>query len=207
MLPAAIWGEKEGTYTNSERRVSKVNRAVDPPGEARSDFDIFLHLARTLGCADELFPGWTRPQDAFEEWKRVSAGRLCDYSGMSYEAIDRHGGIQWPYPAGAADAAETKRLYADGRFQTEDGKARLIAVAWEPFPEQPTPDFPLVLNTGRTVEHWHTRTKTGEVPILERLSPNPWVEMNPRDARKLRLKASRSCGCRVAARTHLRLWN
>jgi anaerobic selenocysteine-containing dehydrogenase len=188
VLPAAIWGEKDGTYTNSERRVSKVNRAVDPPGEARSDFDIFLHLARALGCADELFPGWTKPQDAFDEWKRVSAGRLCDYSGMSYEAIDRHGGIQWPHPAGA-DAAETKRLYADGRFQTEDGKARLIAVGWEPFPEQPTPNFPLVLNTGRTVEHWHTRTKTGEVPILERLSPNPWVEMNPRDARKLQLRA------------------
>jgi anaerobic selenocysteine-containing dehydrogenase len=189
VLPAAIWGEKDGTYTNSERRVSKVNRAVDPPGEARSDFDIFLHLARALGCADELFPGWTTPQDAFEEWKRVSAGRLCDYSGMTYEDIDKHGGIQWPHPAGASDAVETKRLYADGRFQTDDGKARLIAVGWEPFPEQPTENFPLVLNTGRTVEHWHTRTKTGEVPILERLSPDPWVEMNPRDARKLRLRA------------------
>jgi anaerobic selenocysteine-containing dehydrogenase len=189
VLPAAIWGEKDGTYTNSERRVSKVNRAVDPPGEARSDFDIFLHLARALGCADELFPGWTTPQDAFEEWKRVSAGRLCDYSGMTYEAIDTYGGIQWPHPVGASDAAETKRLYADGCFQTDDGKARLIAVGWEPFPEQPTEKFPLVLNTGRTVEHWHTRTKTGEVPILERLSPNPWVEMNPRDARKLRLRA------------------
>ena len=118
----------------------------------------------------------------------MSAGRLCDYSGMSYDAIEEHGGIQWPHPAGA-DATETKRLYADGRFQTEDGKARLIAVGWEPFPEQPTPNFPLVLNTGRTVEHWHTRTKTGEVPILERLSPNPWVEMNPRDARKLQLRA------------------
>ena len=188
VLPAAIWGEKDGTYTNSERRVSKVNRAVDPPGEARSDLDIFLHLARELGCADELFPGWTTPQDAFEEWKRVSAGRLCDYSGMSYDAIDEHGGIQWPHPAGA-DPSATKRLYTDGRFQTEDGKARLIAVGWEPFPEQPTPGFPLVLNTGRTVEHWHTRTKTGEVPILERLSPHPWVEMNPRDARKLQLRA------------------
>ena len=188
VLPAAIWGEKEGTYTNSERRVSKVNKAVDPPGEARSDFDIFLSLARTLGCADELFPGWTGPAHAFEEWKRVSAGRLCDYSGMSSEAIEQHGGIQWPYPAGADGAADTRRLYTDGRFQTEDAKARLIPVTWEPFPEQPTRDFPLVLNTGRTVEHWHTRTKTGEVPILEHLSPHPWVEMNPRDARALRLK-------------------
>jgi anaerobic selenocysteine-containing dehydrogenase len=190
VLPAAIWGEKEGTYTNSERRVSKVNRAVDPPGEARADFDIFLGLAEKLGCRDELYPGWTTPADAFAEWKRVSAGRPCDYSGMTYEAIEAHGGIQWPYPAGGGDPAETRRLYADGRFNTPDGRARLIATEWEPFPEQPNDDFPFVLNTGRTVEHWHTRTKTGEVPILERLAPNPWLEMNPRDARVLRLKAT-----------------
>ena len=190
VLPAAIWGEKDGTYTNSERRVSKVNRAVEPPGEARSDFDIFLDLAAAFGCREELFPGWTKPEHAFEEWKRVSAGRLCDYSGMSYEAIETLGGIQWPYPAGATDAADTRRLYADGRFQTDDGRARLIPTAWEPFPEPPTADFPFVLNTGRTVEHWHTRTKTGEVPILDRLAPTAWLEMNPRDARALRLKPS-----------------
>ncbi len=190
VLPAAIWGEKEGTYTNSERRVSKVNRAVEPPGEARPDFDIFLDLASALGCRGELFPGWKKPDDAFEEWKRVSAGRLCDYSGMTYEAIEAHGGIQWPYPAGATGAGDTRRLYSTGAFQTEDGKARLIPTAWESFPEPPTPAFPFVLNTGRTVEHWHTRTKTGEVPILERLSPRAWVEMNPRDARAMRLKPS-----------------
>ena len=190
VLPAAIWGEKEGTYTNSERRVSKVNRAVDPPGEARADFDIFLQLAAALGCADALFPGWTRPEHAFEEWKRVSAGRLCDYSGMTYGALETHGGIQWPFPAGAPDPCHVRRLYTDGRFQTDDGKARLIPVHWEAFPEQPTADFPMVLNTGRTVEHWHTRTKTGHVPILERLSPNAWLEMNPRDARRLKLKWS-----------------
>jgi anaerobic selenocysteine-containing dehydrogenase len=84
VLPAAIWGEKEGTYTNSERRVSKVNPAVDPPGEARSDFDIFMAVGERLGCKEELFPGWTNPSDAFDEWRRVSAGRLCDYSGMTY---------------------------------------------------------------------------------------------------------------------------
>ena len=190
VLPAAIWGEKEGTYTNSERRVSKVNRAVDPPGEARADFDIFLDVAAALGCTEELFPGWTKPEHAFEEWKRVSAGRLCDYSGMSYDALEAGGGIQWPYPAGATDAAETRRLYADGRFQTDDGKAHLIPVKWEPFPEPPSEEFPLVLNTGRTVEHWHTRTKTGQVPILERLAPSAWLEMNPRDARALRFKPS-----------------
>ena len=72
MLPAAMWGEKEGTYTNTERRVSKVNRAVAPPGEARPDFDIFLDLATVLGVRDEIFPGWSKPADAFDEWKRVS---------------------------------------------------------------------------------------------------------------------------------------
>jgi assimilatory nitrate reductase catalytic subunit len=188
VLPAAIWGEKDGTYTNSERRVSKVNRAVDPPGEARSDFSIFLGVASELGCRDELFPGWKTAEHAFDEWKRVSAGRLCDYSGMTYELLEAVGGIQWPYPAGSRDAVAARRLYEDGRFQTEDGKARLIPTEWEPFPEQPNAEFPFVLNTGRTVEHWHTRTKTGRVAILERLSPEAWLEMNPRDGRALRLK-------------------
>jgi assimilatory nitrate reductase catalytic subunit len=188
MLPAAMWGEKEGTYTNSERRVSKVNRAVPPPGEARPDFDIFLDVAGVLGVRDELFPGWTKPADAFEEWKRISAGRLCDYSGMTYKAIEQSGGIQWPFPQGTACDGEVRRLYGDGRFQTDDGRATLIPVAWEPFPEQPNHEFPFVLNTGRTVEHWHTRTKTAKVPILEHLSPSAWVEMNPADARALRLK-------------------
>ena len=188
VLPAAIWGEKEGTYTNSERRVSKVNRAVAPPGEAKPDFEIFLDFASALGVRDELFPGWSSPRDAFEEWKHVSAGRLCDYSGMTYEAIEEHGGLQWPFPAGATDPERTRRLYSDGVFQTDDGRARLIPGSWAPFPEQPSSVYPLILNTGRTVEHWHTRTKTGKVPILERLSPNAWVEMNPRDARALKLK-------------------
>jgi len=197
VLPAAIWGEKEGTYTNSERRVSKVNRAVDPPGEAKSDFDICLKLAKQLGCRQELFPDWTAPGDAFDEWKQVSAGQLCDYSGMSYELLEQHGGIQWPFPqtteSERTPSHEThelpvSRLYADGRFPTEDGKAKLLCIEWEPFPEQPNREFPFILNTGRTVEHWHTRTKTGQVPILEKMSPSAWLEMNPRDAIRLNLK-------------------
>jgi anaerobic selenocysteine-containing dehydrogenase len=178
VLPAAIWGEKEGTYTNSERRVSKVNRAVDPPGEARPDFEIFLDLAARLGVKDELFPGWRGPRDAFEEWRRVSAGRLCDYSAFSWEEIEANGGVQWGGP----------HLYGDGRFPTADGKARLFAVECQPFPEQPSAEYPFVLNTGRTVEHWHTRTKTGVVAALQTLTPRAWLEMNPRDACRLQLK-------------------
>jgi len=184
VLPAAIWGEKEGTYTNSERRVSKVNRAVAPPGEARSDFDIFLALAEKLGCRDELYPGWRAPEDAFNEWRRVSAGRLCDYSGITYERL-AEGPVQWPCPEGVP----ASRLYEDAVFPTPDGRARLVCGAWEPFPEQPDSAYPLVLNTGRTVEHWHTRTKTREVPILHRLSSEAWLEMNPRDARPMGLRS------------------
>jgi assimilatory nitrate reductase catalytic subunit len=179
VLPAAIWGEKEGTYTNSERRVSKVNAAVAPPGEALPDFDIFLRVAARLGVRNELYPGWQSPRDAFDEWKRVSAGRLCDYSALTYEEIEARGGIQW----GGA------RLYGDGHYPSADGRAKLFAVDWQPFPEQPVKEYPLILNTGRTVEHWHTRTKTGVVPILEKMSPRAWLEMNPRDAKRLGLKS------------------
>jgi assimilatory nitrate reductase catalytic subunit len=186
VLPAAIWGEKEGTYTNSERRVSKVNKAVEPPGEARADFDVFLALAEKLGVRDQLYPGWRTVEDAFNEWRRVSRGRLCDYSGISYPLLAESGAVQWPFPAGGASAP---RLYTGGQFQTADRRARLICARWEPFPEQPNPSYPLVLNTGRTVEHWHTRTKTKEVPILERLSPRAWLEMNPRDAHRLGLRS------------------
>jgi assimilatory nitrate reductase catalytic subunit len=189
VLPAAIWGEKEGTYTNSERRASKVNAAVAAPGEARSDFDIFLALAEKLGCRNELFPNWRGPADAFEEWRRVSAGQLCDYSGMTWDTIEQSGGIQWPCSeSDPGDPQSVRRLYADGRFSTDDGRARLIPTEWTPFPEQPCMDFPFVLNTGRTVEHWHTRTKTGNISILQQLSPRAWLEMNPADARHLKLK-------------------
>ncbi|MCA1691695.1 MAG: molybdopterin-dependent oxidoreductase, partial [Actinobacteria bacterium] len=96
VLPAAIWGEKDGTFTNSERRVSRVTKAVEPPGQARSDFDIFLAMADAIGARGELYPGWKTPEDAFSEWARVSAGRLCDYSGITWARIDAAGGVQWP---------------------------------------------------------------------------------------------------------------
>ncbi|MDQ1377460.1 MAG: hypothetical protein QOE15_1633 [Acidimicrobiaceae bacterium] len=188
VLPAAIWGEKTGTYTNSERRVSLVRRAVNPPGQARSDLDIFLTVAERLGMRDELFPGWHGPEDAFAEWARVSAGRLCDYSGITYQRIDEAGGVQWPCPAGAEQPeGGTARLYGDGRFGTPSGRAQLRCVSPQPLSEPPSEDFPLLLNTGRTVEHWHTRTKTGRVGILEEMAPAAWVEVSPPDARRLRL--------------------
>jgi anaerobic selenocysteine-containing dehydrogenase len=187
VLPAAIWGEKDGTYTNSERRVSRARAAVAPPGEARSDFAIFLDLARRWGCADELFAGWSGPEDAFAEWRRVSAGRPCDYSGITWDRIDAAGGVQGPCPAGdpGVPLGGTPRLYTDGVFNHPDGRARVLAVEPEPIRDAPRPAYPFLLNTGRTVEHWHTRTKTGRVPILEALAPEAWVEMHPADAAAL----------------------
>ncbi len=185
VLPAAIWGEKEGTYTNSERRISKVNAFSTPPGEARSDFDIFLALAERLGTGaggrsvkDELFPGWTSTHDAWLEWQRVSAGRLCDYSTFTWGQIEDEGGVQW-----GGD-----RLYADGLFPRSNGRALFHCVPCLPFEEQPDREYDLILNTGRTVEHWHTRTKTGGIPMLHGMAPNAWLEMNPADADRLALR-------------------
>jgi len=178
VLPAAIWGEKEGTYTNSERRVSKVNRIVAPPSEARPDFDIFLDIAARLGVKEELYPGWTSTHDAYKEWQRVSHGRACDYSKFTWEQIEAKGGVQW-----GGD-----RLYKDGVFPTNDGKAILHCVPCEPFSEQPNAEYDLILSTGRTVEHWHTRTKTQQVAMLDSMVPNAWLEMNPADAARMKLK-------------------
>ena len=178
VLPAAIWGEKEGTYTNSERRVSKVNPVVAPPGEARPDFDIFLALAERLGVREELYPGWKSTHDAFLEWQRVSAGRMCDYSQFTWKQIDDANGLQW---GGTS-------LYRDGIFPTADGRAKLHVVPCDPFREQPNEEYSFILNTGRTVEHWHTRTKTAEVELLNNMVPNAWLEMNPADADRLDLK-------------------
>ncbi len=185
MLPAAIWGEKEGTYTNSERRVSKVGRAVAPPGEAKTDFDIFLSIAERIGVRERLFAGISSPADAFEEWRKVSEGRLCDYSGVSHELLDDHS-VQWPYPRGTERGPrDYVRLYTDGAFKTQDSKARFFVIKNELPPEEPCSEYPFMLNTGRTVEHWHTRTKTGRVAILERAAPEAWVELNPKDATRL----------------------
>lgn len=178
VLPAAIWGEKEGTYTNSERRISKVNAFAQPPGEALGDFEIALALAEQLGVREELFPGWSTTHDAWLEWQRVSAGRMCDYSSFTWQGLEETGGAQW-----GGD-----RLYADGIYPRPNGRALFHCVPCLPFTEQPNHEYDLILNTGRTVEHWHTRTKTGAVAMLHGMVPNAWLEMNPIDAERLALR-------------------
>jgi len=189
IFSAATWGEKEGTYTNSERRCNKANKAVEPIGETKSDFDIVIEFSKYFdGVNEALFPNWSEPRDAFNEWKKVSKDQLCDYSGMSYELIEELGGIQWPcneqHPHG------TKRLYSpDMPFPTKDGKAKLICADWFPMAEPISNSFPAILNTGRTVEQWHTRTKTRSIEILDNLAPEAWVDLNPKDAEFLKVKS------------------
>ncbi|MEI6891152.1 MAG: nitrate reductase [Pontiella sp.] len=180
VFPAAIWGEKDGMYTNSERRASRANAVVPPPGEARSDFQIFLDLAERLKKKDLLFPGWTRSEDAFEEIKTISKGRLCDYSGMTIDKMLDQGGLQWPCNATNPDGCDS--LYTDGVYKFDDGKAKLFFTSPQALPEDTDANYRLNLNTGRTVEQWHTGTKTRTVDLLNKLAPEAWVEINPATA-------------------------
>ncbi len=189
VFSAATWGEKEGTYTNSERRVNRANKAVEPIGKAKSDFDIVIEFSKYFeGVNELLFPSWNNPIDAFNEFKKLSKGQLCDYSGITYELLEEHGGIQWPcnkeHPLG------TKRLYSpDMPFRTKDKKANLLCLDWFPMAEPVSPKFPVIMNTGRTVEQWHTRTKTRSIDILDNLAPESWIDINPSDAKLLKVKS------------------
>ena len=186
---AATWSEKEGCYTNSERRCNWAKQAVDPYEDTMSDFNIIKEFSKYFeGIHDMLYKNIETPRDAFEEMKKVSKGRLCDYSGMSYELMEELGGIQWPcneqYPKGK------KRLYTEEMpCPTSDGKARLLPLDWKPLSESICENLPLILNTGRTVEQFHTRTKTGTIDILNALAPEAWVEINELDAKKLQIKS------------------
>ena len=179
ILPAAMWGEKTGTMINSERRVNIARKALEPPGEAKSDFEIFLKVAEYMGYG-ELFKGWKSQEDAFEEIRMVTQGRICDLCGMTYERIEKANGIQWPCPS--PEHPGTKRLFEDLRFFTSTGKAKLLVGEYAELTEAPNEEFPFILNSGRNQYHWHTGTKTRKIEALNELSPMPYVEMNPADA-------------------------
>ncbi|HIP11759.1 MAG TPA: nitrate reductase [Arcobacter sp.] len=189
IFSAATWSEKEGTYTNSERRCNYAQKAVEPLGKTMSDANIVIEFSKYFpGKYELLFEHLNSSEDIFNEIKKVSKGQLCDYSGMSYNKIEKLGGIQWPcndtYPEGK------KRLYTkDFECNTDDGKAKLLALDWLPMAESCNKDFPLNLNTGRTVEQWHTRTKTKTIDLLNDLAPEAWVEINPLDAKELEVKS------------------
>jgi assimilatory nitrate reductase catalytic subunit len=184
MLPAAGSGEKTGTVINSERRLGIIDKISEPPGEARSDFDIFRGIADAWGCG-EMFRRWTDPEAVFKIIREVTAGRPCDFTGISgYDMIRSGGGVQWPYGAASADDAVERRLFADGRFYTPDGRARIIFDISHDVPEAVDDEYPVELLTGRgSVAQFHTQTRTGQVEMLNRISRSRcYVEVNPGDA-------------------------
>ena len=215
VLPGAGWGEKTGTLTNADRTVHLCDKAVEPPGQARSDLDIFLDYARRMDFRDRdgaPLISWDDAESAFEAWKRCSRGRPCDYSALSYARLRGSGGIQWPCTAQAPDG--TERLYGDGVFNTDpdyaetfgqdlltgaelgetdyrakaaDGRAFFKAGEYRPSPEVTSERYPLLLTTGRTIYHFHTRTRTARAPELQAAEPHVWVEVSQHDATQLGL--------------------
>jgi len=191
LLPAAAWGEKEGTFINSERRISTIMRVHRPPGQALSDFAIFKAVAEAWGCGD-MFQRWTSPAAAFGLLRELSAGRPCDFTGVEgYAMLDELGGVQWPFPAGtrhpSTRAENQRRLFTDGKFFTPDGRATLVVDAARPLPEPTNNDYPFALLTGRGgAAEWHTNTRTGKSAVLRSLAPErALIEIHPDDAAAL----------------------
>ncbi|WP_018872355.1 nitrate reductase [Thioalkalivibrio sp. ALJ16] len=192
LLPATTWGEKDGTVTNSERRISRQRPFRAPPGEARHDWWAPARVAQRLGFA-AAFP-YTRPSEIFREHAALSAfenhgtrdfdiGALAGLSDAEYDALEP---VQWPLPAGSRIGAE--HLYADGRFFTANGRARLAAVAPQAPTDPVAADYPLRLNTGRIRDQWHSMTRTASTPRLSAHQPEPFVEIHPVDAGLFRLQ-------------------
>lgn len=178
LLPAAGWLEKEGTMTNSERRISYLPRVVDPPGEALPDAEILWRFAAKMG-----YPAfdYSNASEVFDEHCLLTRGTNIDISGLSYERLKNEGSFQWPVPHNTHPG--TARLFKDHIFFTSDEKAHFNAPQ-NIFnqSEQTSKEFPLILNTGRVRDQWHTRTKTGKVKRLLTHIPEPYLEMNKVDA-------------------------
>ncbi|NML67503.1 molybdopterin-dependent oxidoreductase [Hymenobacter sp. RP-2-7] len=203
VLPAAAWAEKEGTMTNSERRISHLAKVVDAPGEALPDAEIICRFAQAMG-----FPGfdYPSPEAIYLEHIRLTAGTSLDSTGLNYSTLKERGSVQWPYRAGQA-APDTPRLFTDHRFYTPSGRAVLHAPAASFRSEAPDEEFPFVLTTGRIRDQWHTMTKTGKVSKLTKHLPQAFLELHPQDAEALGVAegelvtvSSRRGEVRVAAR-------
>ena len=190
LLPAAAWGEKNGTFINSERRISTMKQVKKAPGQALSDFRIFQLLAHTWGCGD-LFKEWTEPAAAFQILKKLSADQPCDITGIEdYQHLDANGGIQWPLIAGepgAQNPVQERRLFADKTFPTTSGRAKFLFDPPAPQSEPTCKDYPFTLLTGRgTSAQWHTQTRTGNSRILKKLHPQElYLDLHPADAARL----------------------
>jgi ferredoxin-nitrate reductase len=216
VLPSALWGEKTGCFTNVDRTVHISHKAVEPPGEARSDLDIFLDFARRMKFLDQdgaPLIKWQTPEQAFEAWKVCTRGRPCDYTGLSYDKLSKGSGIPWPcnedHPDGEprpyqslvfptdADYCETfgHDLITGGvvspqtyRANNPAGRAILKPANYVAPTEQPDRQYPFLLTTGRVVHHFHTRTKTGRASQLQAASSDAFVQVAATDASRLRIK-------------------
>jgi len=184
-LPALAWGEKDGTVTNSERRITRQRPLFEAPGEARADWRIVADVAAAMGHGEAF--AWTSAAEVFAEHAALTAfendgARMLDLAGLTklgeagYAALEP---VQWPVRAPGQGAA---RLFEDGRFQTPDGRARMVALAPKGPARAVSAEWPLSLNTGRVRDHWHTMTRTGQAPELCRHAPEPMVEVHPDDA-------------------------
>ena len=190
LLPASSWGEKQGTVTNSERRISRVRAAVAPPGQARADWAIAVDVARRLEArlrpgAATLFP-YTAAEQVWNEHRESTRGRDLDITGLSWAALEQQP-QQWPFAAGAAEGRV--RLYGDGRFATADGRARFVAPAWRGVAEACDARHPIALNTGRQRDHWHGLSRTGTLGRLFAHGGEPAVELHPQELARRRLRA------------------
>jgi assimilatory nitrate reductase catalytic subunit len=198
VLPAAGWGEKEGTFINSERRIGVVRPVRKVPGQALSDFRIFRLIADAWGCGD-MFSRWKSPEAVFRLLRDCTRDRPCEISGIEgYPMLEERAGVQWPWtevdeeallgPENETAMAE-RRLFGDGKFYHPDGRARFLFEPPKPLSEPPSASFPLILLTGRgSASQWHTETRTSKSPVLRKLYPAiPYIEINPRDAGERRI--------------------
>ena len=182
LLPAAQWSEKRGVMTNSERRVTHCPAFREAPGEARPDWQIWAELARRLGFEQQF--SYASSAQVYEEFAALTAGRLCDVSGLSHALLQAEGPQQWPFPEGCSPSHESKRLYTDHRFATPSGRARFMAEEPKGLAEPPCEVYPLVLTVGRYLGQWHTMTRTAKVERLQAMHPEPLLQIHPDDAKR-----------------------
>jgi assimilatory nitrate reductase catalytic subunit len=181
VLPGSLQEEDEGTVTSAEGRVIRIRQAVNPPGEARRDWEIVCDLARRLGRGEHF--AFRSAGEIFEELRRASRGGIADYSGITYEKIERQMGVFWPCPS--AGHPGTPRLFEGGRFAHADGKARFHAVTSRPAADPVDGEYPVRLTTGRVVSQFLSGTQTRRIGPLVDQHPEPRVEMHPRLATRL----------------------
>jgi predicted molibdopterin-dependent oxidoreductase YjgC len=204
LLPGAMSLEIEGTMTNSERCIGLLQPCAPPPGDARPDWEIAARFAVQLGYPEQF--SYRCASDVFEEHKRCCADVYSlQMNGITYDRLKQHA-LQWPCPTAASRGVA--RRYRNKIFPTPTGRAQFCPVDYVPPADSPSPQFPLVLNTGRLASHWHTRTKTGHVARLNKTSPAPFVAAHPEDASALNLvegDAVRLTSSRGSVRTTLKL--